>query len=29
VRAVIPVETIGEFVDGAVCGVLEVEPCQN
>ena len=25
-RAVIPVERIGEFVDGAVSGVLEVEP---
>jgi hypothetical protein len=26
VRAVIAVETIGEFVDGAASGVLEVEP---
>lgn len=26
VTAVIPLPTIGEFVDGATCGLLEVEP---
>jgi hypothetical protein len=26
VRATIPVERVAEFVDGPVCGVLEVEP---
>jgi hypothetical protein len=26
VRAVVPIEWSAEFVDGAVCGVLEVEP---
>jgi hypothetical protein len=26
VTAVIPLATIGEFVDGATCGLLEVEP---
>jgi hypothetical protein len=26
VRAAVPVETVGEFVDGALYGVLEIEP---